>query len=178
LLDDFRRRASPGRYGEPFQDQEYQHLGVELLTAFYNKNEGRFAPPLFVEKAFSLQWGDAAIRGVVDRIDPLPEGGVEILDYKSGKPKEEADSDEQLQLRLYALACREVFQLEPKRLSFYFLKNNQKLSFELKPSDLVETKEKILELIRQIRTGDFTPTPSQPKCRRCDFRNLCPASKA
>ncbi len=178
LLDRFHRRHTPGRYGDPYQDGEYQRLGKELLIAFYRKHEGQFPIPLFVEKAFSLQVGDAWIRGVVDRIDRLESGGVEIIDYKSGKPKGEADADEQLQLRLYALAAQEVFGLDPQRLSFYYLRNNEKLTFEPEVPDQSKTKEKIHQLIAAIRSGDFTPTPSQRKCRRCDYRNLCPASLA
>ena len=176
LLAHFRRLAVPGRYGDRLQDQEYRRWGEELLTAFYQVHGGTFPTPLFVEKAFSLRLGDAWIRGVVDRIDPLQGGGVEIIDYKSGKPKEEADSDEQLQLRLYAIASKEVFGLQPKRVSFYYLRNNQKLSFEQKDDTLEATKGQIRELIDEIRSGDFSPRPSVMKCRWCDFKNLCPAS--
>ncbi len=178
LIDAFRAAHSDGRYGEPFQEQEYRRLGAELLTVFYKKHEGAFAAPLFVEKPFSLALGGASVRGVIDRVDSLPGGGVEVIDYKSGKPKQEADADEQLQLRLYALACKEVFQVEPRRVSFYFLRNNEKLSFEQKPEALDQVKEKIAGMVQEIRSGDFTPAPSLMKCRRCDFKNLCPASMA
>ena len=178
LLASFRRLSLPGRYGEPYEDEEYRQLGIDLLTLFYRKNQGAFAPPLFIEKAFVLQMGEDWIRGFVDRIDPLPGGGVEIIDYKTGKPKKDADAGEQLQLRLYALACKKALNLEPKRVSFYFLRNNEKLSFDHQPEVLEQTKEQILQIIRDIRSSDFTPTPSQQKCRWCDFRNLCPASLA
>ncbi|MBI3317722.1 MAG: ATP-dependent helicase [Candidatus Omnitrophica bacterium] len=178
LLKLFRRRHSKGRYGEPYQDEENLRLGVRLLTDFYKKQGGSFSPPLLVEKPFLLRLGEGWIRGVVDRVDPLPEGGVEILDYKSGKPKEEADEEEQLQLRLYALAAREAFGLDPRRISFYYLRTNQKLSFEQEGPDFEETASRVQERIAQIRSGDFSPTPSPQKCRRCDFRNLCPASMA
>ncbi|MBI3333262.1 MAG: ATP-dependent helicase [Candidatus Omnitrophica bacterium] len=178
LLISFQRLQAKGRYGEPYQDEEYRRLGGELLTSFYKKHEGAFAVPVFVEKSFLLQMEDAWIRGVMDRVDPLPEGGVEIIDYKSGKPKEDANPEEQLQLRLYALAAKEVFHLQPRKVSFYYLRNNQKLSFRQEPEALEETRGKIMGMIGAIRTGDFTPTPSLMKCRRCDFKALCPASMA
>ncbi len=178
LLEGFRLLYIKGRYGEPYQDEEYRRLGMDLLTAFYKKHEGNFTPPLFVEKPFLLRLKNAWIRGFVDRVDPLPGGGVEIIDYKTGRPKAKADPQEQLQLRLYALAAQEVFGLEPKKVSFYYLRNNQKLSFEQEPQALEETRNQIQALVSEIRTSDFTPTPSLMKCRRCDFRNLCPASMA
>ena len=177
LLDTFYRCHTPGRYGEPYQDGEYRRLGVNLITVFYTQQKGVFTAPLFVEKPFLLEMGSAgAIRGVVDRVDSLPGGGVEIIDYKTGKPKEEAKEEDLLQLRLYALAAKEVFQLEPKRVSFYFLRNNQKLSFDQEEGTLEQTRQKLTELMAEIQSSDFAPTPAQAKCRRCEFRNLCPAS--
>ena len=178
LLASFRRLHAPGRYGEAAQDREYRQLGERILTEFYKKQEGSFTAPLFVEKSFSLEIGDVLLKGVVDRADRLEGGGVEIVDYKSGKAKEKASPEDQLQLRLYALAAKEVFGLEPRRVSFYYLRENRSLSFEQKPSDFGETRERILELVGQVRKADFTPSPSKMKCRGCDFRPLCPASLA
>jgi len=176
LLDTFYRCHAPGRYGESYQDEEYRRLGVNVLTAFYTQERGSLSAPLFVEKPFLLDMGSVAIRGVVDRVDPLPGGGVEIIDYKTGKPKEEAQEEDLLQLRLYALAAKEVFQLDPKRVSFLFLRTNQKLSFDQEEAALTATRQKITQLIAEIQASDFSPSPAQVKCRRCEFRHLCPAS--
>ena len=178
LLSRFRRLHAPARYGEPQQDEEYRKLGERILTDYYRKHEGAFKPPVFVEKPFSLQMGEVLLQGVVDRADPLEGGGVEIVDYKSGKSKEKATAEEQLQLRLYALAAKEVFHLEPRRISFYYLRDNSVLSFEPAPEVLEQTKERVLELIGRIRSSDFSPDPSKVKCQWCDYRRLCPASMA
>ncbi len=178
LIASFRRLHGPGRYGEPARDEDYRQLGERILSDFYKKQEGSFTAPLFVERSFLLEMGDVSLKGVVDRADALEGGGVEILDYKSGKPKDKLSSEDQLQLRLYALAAKEVFGLDPRRISFYYLRENRALSFDQKPSDFEQTRERILELVAQVQSGDFTPTPSMFKCRGCDFRSLCPASLA
>ena len=178
LLAAFRRLHVPGRYGEPFKDKEFRELGEKILRDFYKKHEGAFGVPLFVERSFSLQIGDAVIHGVIDRVDPIEGGGVEIIDYKSGKVKEKAKPEEQLQLRLYALAAKEVFNLEPRKISFYYLQKNQALSFDQNRSDFEETRAQIEDLVKLVRKGDFTPDPSQHKCGICDFKSLCPASLA
>ncbi|MBI1953225.1 MAG: UvrD-helicase domain-containing protein [Candidatus Omnitrophica bacterium] len=178
LLASFEKLHAPGRYGEAAQDETYRQLGIKILTDFFKKHEGRWEAPLAVEKPFTLRLGDVTIRGVVDRIDRLAGGGVEIVDYKSGKPKEKADADERLQLRLYAVAAQEIFGLDPRRISFYYLQANEKLSFEEDPAALSQTREKILALANEIRSGDFTADPSPAKCRWCDFKRLCPSSLA
>lgn len=178
LLDSFRRLYTQGRYGEPGQDQDYARLGVELLTILFRTHVQEKAQPLFVEKPFLLQLGDVWIRGFVDRVDSLPGGGVEIIDYKTGRPKKDATSEEQLQLRLYALAAQEVFHLAATKISFYYLRDNSKLSFEHDPADVEKTRHDLQELVSQMKSSDFSPTPSVMKCRWCDFRTLCPASMA
>lgn len=177
LLDTFFRCHTPGRYGEPHQDEGYRRLGVDLITVFYTQQKGSFTAPLFVERPFLLEMGSVgAIRGVIDRVDSLPGGGVEIIDYKTGKPKEAVEEDDRLQLRLYAMAAKEVLQLDPKRVSFYFLRNNQKLSFDQEDKTLGATRQRLMELMAEIQASDFSPTPAPAKCRRCEFRDLCPAS--
>ncbi|PIQ82056.1 MAG: hypothetical protein COV76_05835, partial [Candidatus Omnitrophica bacterium CG11_big_fil_rev_8_21_14_0_20_64_10] len=178
MEETFRRSFQPGRYGAPGQEQSYQQAGLEMLRAYYRSHDGRFEAPLMLEQPFLLPVGETRIKGFVDRIDPVEGGGVEIVDYKSGRPKEKASAEEQLQLRIYALAAREVLGLDPKRISFYYLKNNRKLSFEPTDAELEETRAWVLQTVAQIRSGDFTPAPSPFKCRFCDFRNLCPASQA
>lgn len=178
LTAGFLRFHQRNRYGEPYQDEEYRRMGTDLLTRFYQKQEGAFRAPLFVERPFLLHLGEVSLQGVVDRVDPLPGGGVEVLDYKSGKPKTEADLGGQLQLLVYALAAREVFGLDPRRVSFYYLQDNSTLSFEPGPEQLEQARATVLEIAGEIRSSDFSPTPSPMKCRRCDFRGLCPASVA
>ncbi len=176
LIESFRRFQAPRRYGSPPEDAEYRRLGEQLLSDFYKKQETGWTVPLGVEKTFSLKLEEVSIQGVIDRIDPLPGGGVRILDYKSGKPKEEAGFEQQLQLWLYALAVREVLGLDPKRVSFYYLRTNAELSFDFSPGILEKTRDQILSMAREIRTARFDPKPSKTLCGRCDYQNLCPAS--
>lgn len=176
LLDSFRQLHVSGRYGEPHEDEEYLRWGERILTAYYRKQEGHWVLPLGVEKEFCLELEEVSVKGVIDRIDPLPGGGVQIIDYKSGGPKEKANFEEQLQLWLYALAARDVLHLDPRKATFYYLRTNSELSFDPTPEVLERTRERILSMAREIRTGHFTPKPSVAVCGRCDYRNLCPSS--
>ena len=48
------------------------------------------------------------------------------MDYKTGKPKKDADARKDLQLSIYALAAKEIFEWNPVRLVFHYLQNNQR----------------------------------------------------
>ena len=50
----------------------------------------------------------AVFTGKIDRIDRLPGGGIEVIDYKTGNPGSQKGVHESLQLSIYALACRDA----------------------------------------------------------------------
>ena len=58
---------------------------------------------------------------MIDRIDRLPSGGIEVIDYKTGRVSSQKGVDESLQLSIYALACRDAVGLgAPERVTLYF----------------------------------------------------------
>ena len=68
--------------------------------------------PVWFERSFSFRIGPHLLRGRVDRVDRLPDGGYELIDYKTGRPKTAAQLREDVQLSLYAVGAREAWQLE------------------------------------------------------------------
>ena len=67
---------------------------------------------LAVEQRFRFELDATTLTGYIDRIDRLPDGHLRLIDYKTSKSAMKQDEAEQdLQLALYALACREVPEL-------------------------------------------------------------------
>lgn len=165
-------------YADQRQEAKDKAYGRQILTRYFEVNRPILKPPLFVEKPFLLQVGEAWVRGFIDRIDAQPDGRVEILDYKTGKQKKAAELGDRLQLNLYAMACRDVLKLNPATMSFYYLQTQEKLSFPYDESALKETEETVRQTAQRIQARAFEPTPEFGKCRACDFRTICPSSAA
>jgi DNA helicase-2/ATP-dependent DNA helicase PcrA len=176
LYDIYSRRWDAKGYINRSQEMQYQQNGFELLKQFYETNREHWEPPLYIEEKFLITIGDCQFKGYIDRVDELPDGGVEIIDYKTGTPKDQRAVEKSIQLDLYAIACQEILGLEPRVLSFYFLTNNQKISATRLPEDLERTKGFILETVDKMRSGHFEPNPGR-RCRWCDYRIICPAAK-
>src|SRR5260370_10017491 len=88
----------------------------------------RQPPPQVREQEKSLEMpleNNVIITGRMDQVNSLGRNDVEIVDYKTGKPKKDADAKKDLQLSLYALAAKEIFEWNPVRLVFHYLQNNQ-----------------------------------------------------
>jgi DNA helicase-2/ATP-dependent DNA helicase PcrA len=110
----------------------------------------------------------------MDQINSLGRNEVEIVDYKTGKPKKESEARRDLQLSIYALAAKEIFELNPARLVFHYLQDNSRQETTRGPKQLEEALEIVQEVAADIRARSFAPKEGFI-CRSCAYRSICPA---
>ena len=151
-------------------------MGWETLQNFYTKEEeAGFKVPAFLERGFRLKLGNVVFSGRIDRIDQLEDGTYEVIDYKTGTSKRNINLKKDLQLSLYALACKEIFRIPISQLSLYYLEDASKASTERTEKDLAEVKAELLEVVEDMKTSDMKPTPGF-HCGFCEYRVLCHAA--
>jgi RecB family exonuclease len=114
------------------------------------------------------------LTGRIDQVNRISKNEVEIVDYKTGKAKDAKNAATDLQLSAYALAAREILELEPARLIFYNLTTNEAVAATRDAKALTEAKQRIAEVADSIRAGEFAPKAGYG-CKYCDFKPLCPA---
>ena len=159
------------------QKEEYFKKGKNLLKEYYDKFKEQIFTPLYLEKGFNVKIKNEknnaiyTMYGVIDRVDEI-EGGLEIIDYKTGKAKEKLTIDDKEQLLIYQLAGREVFDKPIKKLTFHYVEKNELKSFLGNEQDLEKIKAKIISNITEIEKGEFAPKPGI-MCQFCDFREIC-----
>lgn len=177
LLKVFERHWTPAGYPDKIQANSYRIEGERILREFYKNNKGNFKAPLYVEEEFLFKIDGHGLKGFIDRIDQLPDGTVEIIDYKTGEPKENSNySKREIQLDIYAMATEEILRLRPSKLSLYYLKTNEVISKVRNEDDLNATRGLIEEVIKNIVEKNFEPTPGFV-CSWCDYPVVCPAYK-
>ncbi len=171
----FRREWTSAGFEDPFQEQEYKKEGLEELRGFHASCLE--APPEVIaqEKYFELPMDDdVVITGRIDQVNRVGPREEEIVDYKTGRPKLEAQAHKNLQLSLYALAAREVLDLNPVRLAFYNLQTNEAVVTTRDEKQLAQAREIVQEVAADIRARQFPARPGY-LCKSCEFRPLCPA---
>ncbi len=160
----------------PTENYQSQYdLGREILEEYYRSNMDSWRFPLWVESAFNVPLRGHTIVGVFDRVDSLEDGRTEIIDYKAQKilPTQE-EIDEDLQLKVYALAFREITGNIPDLLSVYHLRSNRKWATSPSREEVDATESRMLEVAKEITYGrNFRPKANQ-KCRWCDYKTYCP----
>lgn len=162
-------------FEDHYQEAEYKKDGLEQLRAFHATMLHASPQILEQEKAFELPLAnDVVLTGRMDQINSLGHNDVEIVDYKTGKPRRDSDARKDLQLSIYALAAKEIFEWNPVRLVFHYLQTNQ-TQVTVRDSKQLDDAEKIVqEAAADIRAAQFPPNPGFV-CRSCAYKPICPA---
>ena len=109
--------------------------------------------------------------------DRLPDGRYELIDYKTGRPKSEAQLRDDVQLALYAVGAREAWSLEASRQAYLYVLDDRKVPLPDDAGDAEWIEETVLEVADGILGQGFEPTPSYAACSICDYRLACPAAE-
>ena len=75
-------------YENEKQKEEYREKGKKTLRKFYDdliEKGDTFIIPRLLEQPFNIKIGDYILTGKIDRVDVLPDGTCEIIDYKTGE---------------------------------------------------------------------------------------------
>ena len=162
-------------FEDDYQEGEYKKDGIGQLKVFHAALLEAQPEIREQEKAFELPLeNNVIIAGRIDQINSLGRNDVEIVDYKTGKPRKDAEARKDLQLSIYALAVKEIFELNPVRLVFHYLQNNQIQVTTRDAKQLDEAQKIVQEAAADIRAGEFSAKPGFG-CRSCAYKPICPA---
>lgn len=174
LLDTAWRRAG---IGEGELERRLRVKARAALVRYHERLREETSRPLWFERSFAFDLGPHHVRGRVDRVDALPDGGYELIDYKTGHAKTAAELRDDIQLSLYAIAAREAWQLESSRQAYYFLLDDRRVPVPRAEDGEEWVREAVLRVGEGILAQDFEPTPSPAVCALCDYRIVCPAAE-
>ncbi len=179
----FEEEWKPGEYGDRTAEAGYRARTGPLIDAFYQGELADGARTVDYEELgfeLALDPGDGSpavvVHGSIDRIDRLESSGLEVIDYKTGRPSSQKGVDESLQLSIYALACRDALGLgTPETVTLYFTESATRMTTNRSDEQLDAARADLLARAARLRSGDFAATPTSKICGWCDFRAMCPA---
>ncbi|MBD3271275.1 MAG: Dna2/Cas4 domain-containing protein [Elusimicrobia bacterium] len=159
-------------FSDPTEEMLFYERGEHILRNYYEQNSKRTSRILAMEKDFSIDLKFCTLRGIIDRIDRLPDGTIELIDYKTHKQmwKNKAIRND-LQLTIYKYACSRALGLQPGTLSYYFLSHNKKVSTTRDKND----ERMMLSMLKET-AGKINRQEYQPRfkfCWKCDFKERC-----
>lgn len=165
--------AEPGR-------EEWIERAAALVRTWFTLEDPAALDPLGRElKVECLLEGGLTLRGIVDRLDPLPGGQLKVVDYKTGRaPSELFEAKAMFQMKFYALVLLRSGGVAPQEVQLTYLSSGEVIRMALDPDQLMRFERQLLALWaaieRAARTGDWRANPGR-LCEWCDHRQRCPA---
>lgn len=167
-------------FGDKKYEEKMKKHGSELLLGFYKNGYDPKRIPTSLEEPFKIKiTPQLTLGGKIDRIDTLPDGSIEIIDYKTGQAPKARDVTKDPQLTVYALSAVSgggIYHtnLEKVIVSFYFFEGQEKITATRTHEELEQAKKDIKEKADEMERSDFAPTAGK-HCDFCEFRLICEA---
>lgn len=156
---------------EKFRDQ-----GKVMLKLFYEDILDKKPKIRYIESAFHLPLEEFKFHGKIDRADQL-DGGIAILDYKTGSAPTKKSKDGIDQLRIYQWAMQDFFHEKVEKMEYWYMKDNQRVKVPPATAEEIQSlKSELLENIKNIRHAVeydlFAELHHKSKQHNCNFENL------
>lgn len=173
LIELFRSDLAAAGIQEKYQHELYEEQGLAQLRDFlaWARSRGEIEV-LHTEQSFEFKIGEIMVTGRIDRVDRLPDDSVVIVDYKTGKARDQENADKSLQLSLYAIAAREKWGYKVSSLVFHNLEDNIPVETRRSESDLVKARTRVEAAAEGIAAGDFDARRGI-HCNFCAYRSIC-----
>jgi DNA helicase-2/ATP-dependent DNA helicase PcrA len=162
-------------YTSKKQEDEYWAKALGLLDNYFAWESTNRNSVVEVERRFSFPFGNHPMRGKIDRLERRPDGGLVVVDFKTGSlssaPSRNTVKDE-IQLNLYALAIFEEFGELPAEAAYLYLKETKYIPYVPTPETIAMFRSRLDGLIGNVLAGQF-PSRQSYDCGRCDYREIC-----
>ena len=147
-----------------------------MLEDYYNGLTGAEKPIMFETSArWSAEKFDLVVQ--IDRVDELPDGKLEIIDYKTGKkvPDERVLNGDMNLMNMF-MATNQRWPGKVARVSYAFLSTNQKFSLVPTSEDIEAHVKRMGDLSDEIQSATIEPNKGA-LCAWCEFYGPCPEWK-
>jgi DNA helicase-2/ATP-dependent DNA helicase PcrA len=165
-------------FGSSDDELQFRDRAREAMRLYWERERESEGEPVWLERKFDIRIGPHQVRGRVDRVDRLPDGSYELIDYKTGERRSEEQLENDLQLALYRLAAREAWGLEAGTGSYYYVLDADKVAAPVRDDDAERVERTVLAVGEGVLGQDFEPRPSPTTCSWCDYRLICPAAES
>lgn len=177
LLELLRKNWVSAGFNSKEEEMKLYHEAENILKVYYRDwIQGKFKRAFAVEPYFELPVGEKYVAiGYIDKIDELPDGSLEVIDYKTEpKIRTQQEVDEDLQLTIYYWACIQNYGKAPARVTLHFMRHNKQISTTRSQKDI----DYLIDYLQQMGEDMQNDKEYLPKlnkyCISCDVLVGCP----
>ena len=177
LLEQYEKNWVGAGYESNAHEKKRKEVGREIMSEYYKKMYSPDEKPYMLEEGFSVHIGESVFKGKIDRMDlvRVNEAGVPevvILDYKTGKVKNDANIKKDLQLPLYCIFAEEKLGVKVVGAKYIFVEHNEVVEVDVSQKRREKSRDLIPGIVESISGRDFHANPGF-NCRFCDYNSVC-----
>jgi superfamily I DNA/RNA helicase len=179
----YRQRFNPAWFPSRAIAYQYWRDGMGMLELWHHSEADAARRALRFEVGFEMEVGGHLVRGRIDRVDPGPDGGIVLLDYKTARnPATDEEAERSLQLAIYYLAALRDPELaalgHPVEMQLVYparVKHGRftRVGQHPGPDYAGQVEQRLLALLDGAAAESFDPDP-HADCRMCAFKPICP----
>jgi RecB family exonuclease len=158
------------------RDVRAMEEGRALLVDYFRRQGDAWPKVRFVEEPFRLELGRHTLVGTLDRVDELPDGCWQIVDYKTARTPPSAPDTFQLDVYQLGLAAK-TGELAA-RIVFEYLRHGTQYVVEVDDRNLRRTLDRMSAVLAAVEGDDTLAPRTGEHCRQCDYAAYCPARTA
>ena len=173
-------------------DPEFSGLGLDvegeaafvaearrLVDRYFTMEDPASVHAVGLELRLRAEVGGVELTGIIDRLDRTPDGGFEVVDYKTGKaPGERHERGRLNGVDTYALLCERVLGVLPTAVKLLYLGDGTTITCIPTAHTTRFIEQKVgavwVTIQRANQSDSFRPKPGR-LCEWCSFQTFCPA---
>jgi putative RecB family exonuclease len=177
LLDTFRSSWTTAGYRDTAEEAEHQQAGEAILRQYFEAAQASGRETVLVERQVQWEYPDYLLIGKIDRLDRLPGGELEVIDYKSGRREvSEEEVQSSLAMAIYQLIVARQHPGTPIQATILCLPTGASATVHRTDEELDELEQDLGKVVaRLLAETEYAATPG-PHCARCSFERICPVS--
>jgi DNA helicase-2/ATP-dependent DNA helicase PcrA len=158
----------------PLAEEKLKAAAVEYLRDYVRIYRTDLQRVKQSETHFSFNLRDHVMQGKIDMMRQEVDGKLEVVDFKTSKPRTEGLQRDAFQLSLYGLGVEEGLHLPVSRLTVHFLgKKQQVAQWTWNDKHKAQTRQILSQILDCIGAGKYLADHSF--CPYCsEFRAICP----
>lgn len=169
------------------EDERFTADAAALVRSYFEMEDPRDIDAIGVELRVDTELslgGEAEpllLRGIIDRLDRAADGGLTVVDYKTGRAPRVGHEREKLAgVETYALLCERALGVRPVAVRLLYLRDQLVIERAISEREVTRQQRRASEVWRAIgrahTSGSFRPSPSR-LCAFCAFNDRCEAAQ-
>lgn len=177
LLENFRSSWTTAGYQDSAEEAEHRDAGESILRQYFEAAQVPGREAVLVERQVKWEYSDYILTGKIDRLDRLPGGELEIIDYKSGRREvTEEEVRASLAMAVYQLIVARQRPNTPVLATILCLPTGASATVRRTPEELEGIEREIGAVAARILAETTYAATPGPHCAGCAFQRICPAS--